>query len=188
MKLIKIVMLCLLLNACFGTSKQAKFYTQFASSAEVISADYTALIGVNRVQLPKYMDRPQIVTHQKDSAQINISEYNRWVESPSVLATRAIVEDMGVLLPACQVKMNQAKGEDFDKTVLVEITKITTVLGDQTEMVAWYTIKDKSGKTVVHQKFTDIVLLGKTYDDLAQGYSQLLAHLSQEIARALIKK
>ena len=30
MKLIKIVMLCLLLNACFGTSKQAKFYTQFA--------------------------------------------------------------------------------------------------------------------------------------------------------------
>ena len=188
MKLIKIIIPCLLLSACFGTSKQAKFYTQTAISAAAVCSNYTGFIGVNRVQLPKYIDRPQMVTQLKDSAQIGISEYNRWVEFPSVLATRALIEDLEGLLPAAQVKMNQFKGEGFDRTVSVEISKINAVLGDKAELVAWYTIKDKGGNVLTHQKFTDIVLLGQTYNDLAQGYSQLLAHLSQEIAKSLLKK
>ncbi|MBO7191289.1 MAG: membrane integrity-associated transporter subunit PqiC [Elusimicrobiaceae bacterium] len=189
MKLIKIIIPCLLLNACvFGTSQTSKFYTQTATSAEPVSLNYTSLVGVSRIQLPKYMDRPQMLTQLKNSAQINISEYNRWVESPAVLATRVLTEDLSALLPAAQIKMNQLKGEHFDRTVSVEITKLDAVLGDKADMVAWYTIKDKAGQVLVHQKFTDMVLIGRTYDDLAKGYSELLADLSQEIAAVLIKK
>ena len=189
MKFIRIIVPCLLLSACmFGTSKNAKFYTQSATSTAIISADYTAFVGVNRVQLPKYVDRPQMVTQQKDSLQINISEYNRWVELPSVLAMRVLTEDLSVLLPAAQIKMNQAKGESFDRIVSVEIIKMNAVLGDKAELEAWYTIKNNSKKLLTQQKFAKTVTIGKTYEDVANGYSQLLNELGQEIATALIKK
>lgn len=189
MKFIKIIIPCLLLNACmFGTSKNAKFYTQSATSTRTVSADYTAFVGVNRVQLPKHIDRPQIVTQQKDSLEINISEYNRWIDLPSVLVTRVVTEDLSVLLPAARVKTNQSKAEIFDRIVAVEINKMDTVLGDKAELVGWYTIKDHSKKTLTQQKFSYTVQIGKTYEDVAQGYSRLLDELSQEIATALIKK
>lgn len=189
MRIIKIVIPCLFLSACmFGTSKNAKFYTQAATSVGASSADYTAFVGVNRLQLPKYVDRPQMVTQQKDSVQINISEYNRWVELPSVLATRVVAEDLSVLLPSAQIKMSQTKGETFDRTVSVEIIKMNAVLGDKAELEAWYTIKNNSKKILTQQKFADTVAIGKTYEDMANGYSQLLDKLSQKIAASLIKQ
>ena len=189
MKWIKVIIPCLLLGGCLlGTTKNAKFYTQSAIITQTLSSSYTAFVGVNRVQLPKYVDRPQMVTQRPDSAQMDISEYNRWVESPSVLATRALTENLNVLLPAAQIKVNHIKGEKFDKTVSVEVINLNAVLGRKAELTAWYTVKDNSGKTLVHQKFAHTVSIGKTYDDLAQGYNHLLAQLSREIADVLIKK
>lgn len=189
MKLLKIIIPCVLLGACvFGTSKNAKFYTLRATDTSTISADFAAFVGVNRVRFPKYLDRPQIVTQRKDSAQVNISEYNRWVESIAVLATRVLTEDLSASFPMAQIKINQLKGEGFERTISVEVEQISAVLGDQAELIAWYTIKDKSGQVLAQQKFTGAVKIGKTYDELAQGYSILLAQLSQEIARALVQK
>ena len=189
MKLLKIIIPCLLLGACvFGTSKNAKFYTLSATEPPALSANYKAFIGVNRVQLPKYMDRPQIITQQKTSTQVNVSEYNRWVESPAVLATRVLTDDLNTLLPAAQIKINHLKGEPFEKTVAVEIMTLNAVLGQQAELAAWYMVKDKSGQVLAQQKFASSVKIGKTYDDLAQGYSELLTQLSQKIAEALTQK
>lgn len=189
MKLIKIIIPCLLVGGCLlGTSKSSKFYTQSPVAAEAISTEYKAFVGVNKIQLPKYIDRPQIVTQQKDSAQVTISEYNRWIEYPSLLATRVLIEDLNNLLPTAKIKMNLLKGEQFDKLISVEITDITAVLGNKAELIAWYTIKNDSGKVLAQQKFESTVQIGKTYDDVSKGYSQLLAQLSQKIAQELIQK
>ena len=189
MRLLKIMIPCLLLGACmFGTSKNAKFYTMTAIPGSAVSADYNAFVGVNRVQLPKYMDRAQIITQYKDSAQIKISEYNRWVESPATLATRVLTEDLSILLPSAQIKENRFKKRATDYVITVEIIEINAVLGQKAEMTAWYTIQDEVGNVQNYQKFTSSVLIGKTYDELAQGYSELLMKLSQEIASHLIVK
>ncbi len=189
MKILKIVIPCLLLNAClFGTSKNAKFYTMTATSTQAISTDYTDLVGINRVQLPKYMDRPQIATQRKNSTQVNISEFNRWVESPSVLATRALTENMSTLLPAAQIKQSHIKGGNFAWTVTVEIINMSAVLGEQAQLTAWGTIKDRAGKVHAYQKFEYTIPVGKTYDDLAQAYNKLLADLSRDLATVLIKQ
>ncbi len=188
MKLLKIIIPCLVLGACvFGTSKNAKFYTPSAAAQGTVSTTFAGFVGINRIQLPKYLDRPQMVTQTADSNQVNVSEYNRWVESPAVLATRVLTDDLNVLLPAAKIKINQFRGEGFEKTVFVEITDLTSVLGKQAQMTAWYTLKNKTGKTIIQQKFTGSVQIGKTYDDVAQGYSQLLAQLSQMIANTLLQ-
>ena len=189
MRIIKIIIPCLLLNACmFGTSKNAKFYTMAATAGSAISVGYSAFVGVDRVQLPKYVDRTQIITQYKDSAQIKISEYNRWVEAPAALATRVLTEDLSVLLPSAQIKENRFKKRETDRVIMVEIIEMNAVLGEKAELAAWYTIQDGAGNVQTYQKFTNSVLIGKTYDELAQGYSQLLMKLSQEIAASLIAK
>ena len=96
-------------------------------------------------------------------------------------------EDLSILLPSAKIKINQSKGEEFDYIVSVEIVKMSAVLDDKVELVAWYTIKDKKGKIITQQKFADTVNIGKTYDKVAVGYSQLLAELSQEIAGILVE-
>ncbi len=188
MRLIKIIIPCLLLNACLlGTSKNAKFYAISAVPTQVVSEQYKASIGINRVQLPKYMDRPQIVTQRKNSTQVNISEFNRWVEGPAVLSTRALAENLNTLLPAAQINQTRFKGGDFSRTVTVEITKMSAVLGEQAALVAWCTIKGRGEQEQIHQRFEYAVPVGKTYDDLVQAYNQLLADLSHDIATILIK-
>lgn len=189
MRIVKIIIPCLLLGACmFGTSKNAKFYTLSATAMRPVSVEYADFVGVVRIQLPKYIDRPQIVTQQKNSAQVNISEYNRWVESPAVLASRVLTEDLSTLLPSAQIKMNLFRGEKFDRTVTVEIIKMNAVLGEKAELSAWCIIKDKAGKIQAREKFEYTLPVGKTYDEFAQSVSQLLAQLSQEIARLLIQQ
>ncbi len=189
MRMLKVIIPCLLLNACmFGTSRNAKFYTLAATAAQPVSVSYAGWVGVERIQLPKYINRPQIVTQQKDSNQVTISEFNRWAESPAVLATRVLTENLGLLLPTAQVKEIRFRGEDADVTVMAEISNMSAVLGKQAGLSAWYTVKDASGKVQIRQKFEATVQIGKTYDDLVQGYNQLLAQLSQEIATVLPKK
>ena len=188
MRLFKLLGFCLLLNACvFGTSQNAKFYTLSSVQGEIISKKYTSFVGINRVSLPKYMDRPQIVTQEKDSVEVTVSEYNRWIESPTVLATRVLTENLSTELPSAQVKATQYGTEKFDATVSVEVIRMDGILGNKAELVAWYTIKGNSGKVLARQKFTKAVEIGKSYDDLAKGYSQLWMELSQQIARSLIK-
>ncbi len=189
MKIIKIIVPCLLLNACmFGTSKNAKFYTLTATSDSTISADYNAVVGVNRVRLPKYVDRTQIITQYKDSAQIKISEYNRWVETPATLVTRVLTEDLNILLPSAQIKENRFARRSTERVIAVEIVEMNAVLGQEAKLTAWYTIQSGNGKVQAHQKFNGSVLIGKTYDDLASAYNRLLADLSRDIATALIKQ
>ncbi len=187
MKLAKIIIPCLLLNACLlGTSKNANFYTMTAVPGPVVSENYNTSVGVNRIQLPKYMERPQIVTQPSNSAQVNISEFNRWVETPSVLATRTLAADLSMLLPSAQIVQTHLKGGKFAQTVTLEIVKLNAALGKQVELTALCTVKDSEGKVKIHQKFERTVPVGKTYDDLAQAYSQLLADVSRDIATVLI--
>ena len=189
MRFLKIVVACLFLSAgIFGTSQSAKFYTLTSPDEAVISKKCNAFVGVGRVQLPKYMDRPQIVVQNKDTPEMVVSEYNRWVEAPAVLTTRVLTNDLSTLLPKAQIKMRQNVTEKYDMFVTVEVVNMNAVLGEKAGVEAWFTIKDNAGKLLTRQKFSGEVKIGKNYDDLINGYSTLWMQLSQNIARQLVKR
>lgn len=185
MKFFKSIFLCLFLAACFGgTSPQSSFYTLVAEEQKPLSVKNDSFIGIEKVQLPKYLDRPQIVT--QEAPQVTVSEYNRWIETPNVLCTRVLVEDLSALFPNAQIKSRSFGLEDFDVTVSVEVVKMDAILGDKVNLEAWFTIQ-KEGKIVDRQKFFAEQSIGKTYDDIANGYSALWSQLSQRIGKVLKK-
>ena len=185
MKFFKSLFLCLFLTACFGgVSPQSSFYTLVAQKQKALSVEERAFIGIERMQLPKYLERPQIVT--QESPQMIVSEYHRWIAMPSALCTRVLVEDLSALLPNAQIKARSYGVENFDKTLSIEVVRMDAVLGEKAVLDAWFVIQDAEGKTLARQKFLAEHPIGKTYDDLADGYSQLWSKFSQKIAQAII--
>lgn len=188
MRFLKVLIVCLFLSACFlGTSQNAKFYTLTSLNEPVVSKKCDCFVGVARVQLPKYMDRPQIVTQSKDTPEMIVSEYNRWVEAPAILTTRILTEDLNALLPSAQIKMRQNVAENFNAVVSVEVIKMNAVLGQKADLDAWFVIKDKVGNLLARQKFSKSAQIGKNYDDMINGYSSLWSQLAQSIADYLKK-
>jgi uncharacterized lipoprotein YmbA len=57
---------------------------------------------VKPVEVPKYLDRPEIVRHD-DIYELKYSEYERWAEGMRDMTTRVLVEDLAMRLPASQV-------------------------------------------------------------------------------------
>ena len=187
MKLIPYAFLCLFLSGCiFGVSQTPKFYSLTPEEQNPVSKSIHLFIGVDKISLPKYMDRPQIVTLNEKNPEVFISEYNRWIESPSVLCSRTLSQNLNNLLPKSESKIRSVGSEKFDRRVWIEVVKMDGVLGQKAELTAWYTIKDKNSKTISHQKFSKEIKIGKTYEDLINGYSKLWADLSQNIAQSLI--
>ena len=189
MRLWAVLILCFFLTECiFKTSQTSKFYTLINEPSPSISNSYKSLVGIIRVQLPKHIDRPQIITQKQNTSEMIISEYNRWVENPSILITGVLVENLSTILPSAQIKMNQYGLEQFDRIISVEVVKLNAILDNKAELIAWYTIKNKSEQILSRNKFADSIQIGKSYNDLTNGYNKLLNKLSQDIAYTLIKQ
>jgi len=78
------LLLMAVLQACAG-SKPARFYLLTAevrgAAAQGVELDQPRqLIAVGPVELPRYLDRPQIVT-RKGPNQLELAEFDLWAES-----------------------------------------------------------------------------------------------------------
>ena len=90
----------LLLSACIGTSRPARFYNLQAENIGAYSnAAVRADIGVREVKIPDYLDKPQIATLKSGGVEVDISELNRWSESLSTMIQRVVADDLGYNLP-----------------------------------------------------------------------------------------
>ena len=169
-----------------GVSKNSKFYNPTSEVDYVLSTTYTNSVDILRVQLPKFMDKPQIVSRNKGDVHVSISEYNRWVEPLSVLCTRTLVENLNTLLPNAPVEIFVGNYSS-DCRVFVDVVKLDVLWNDKVILDAWYTIKARKDQVLARCKFSDSVPLGNSYEDLVRVYSKLLGNLSKSIANSLVK-
>ena len=162
----------LLLSACIGTSRPARFYNLQAENIGAYSnTAVRADIGVREVKIPDYLDKPQIATLKSGGVEVDISELNRWSESLSTMIQRVVADDLSAR-------------EDFKYLLQIEIGQLDGSWNKTANLEAWWSIADASGKLLVQQKSSLSVPLGDGYDDLVRAESRLLAELSAQIAPA----
>ena len=181
-----ILTLFLGLSACFGGYTQpSKFYTlsPVMKTPIVQSTDFS--VGINRVQTAQYLDRPQIITNQLNTNEVVVSENNRWIESLPNLIARTTADNLSVLLPKGQIKVKNFTTEKFDFTLSLEVVKMDTILGNSATLEVWWQIQNKDKKTVLKDKFSKTVPVGKGYEDLAITQSDLFGQLAKQIAQKL---
>lgn len=141
-------------------------------------------IGVGPVQIPEYVDRPQIVTRTAPD-RLALSEFNRWGGSLSKDFLRVLTENLSALLGSDRV-VSYPWAERLEPTyrVALDVQQFDGQLGQAVVLKVTWIVTGREGKTPLAVRKSDIrePVSDKDYDALVAAHSRAVAALSREIA------
>ncbi|MBE6449282.1 MAG: membrane integrity-associated transporter subunit PqiC [Alphaproteobacteria bacterium] len=188
MKKLPLLITTLILSGCIGTSPQSQFYMLKSINEQSISKKQLQ-IAIEPVKIPTYLDKPQIVSFEKDSFQLNVSETKRWAEPLNEQIQRVIINDLSNLLPQSLIRKKTFSQEKYDYIIYVDIHQLDATFNQNIELSVWWSLLDKNGN-IIYKTQTKLTekLSSENYEDLVALESQLIAQLSQKIAKEILKQ
>ena len=181
-----------LASAGCGRSRPSTFYTLSSLNAAPASPQPETggrplVIEIGPIELPQYVDRPQIVTRVSPN-RLALAEFNRWAEPLPHGFSRVLVENLSILLGTERITLYARRNPtppDFQ--VMLNVTKFDGTPGGKVSLVARWSVVAKDGSEVAPiTKSTISVATGAAdYEGLAAAMSQAIAELSREIAAAI---
>jgi hypothetical protein len=187
--------LCLVLLLGCARTAPSRFYlltpqTQAASTGlktEGQPTTHKIALGLGPVELPSYLDRPQIMTRTNEY-QLEMSELNRWAEPLQNNIEGVLQANLSAQLATDRVLIGSwTRSRPVDFQVALTVRQFDGKLSGEAQMEVRWTLYGKDGQTVLATKAATYrePVSGKTYQDLVAAESRLLAALSREIATAI---
>lgn len=147
----------------------------------------TTTIGIRNVELPGYVNRPQMVKRTGKN-QLELVAFHRWADYPDRMVPGVLGENLQLLMPHARVyRAPWSANLKPDVTVDLTFLELTGTTDNMMLLNAIWTITAKgdpqsarSGRTVLSE-----AMPGSGYDDLAAAHSHALESLCREIAQAL---
>jgi uncharacterized lipoprotein YmbA len=176
------------LGACANPS--ARFYLLTTQATSETSSPPEAgpgpVIGVGPVTLPKYLERPQIVT-RVDQNRLAVGELERWAEPLRDNITRVLGEHLALLVPTDQVWLQPwPRSAALDYQVTIDVLQFDGRLGGETTLLAFWRILDGAEVPLLsHRTSLRVLVGGADYDAIVVAMNQLLAGLSHDMAVAI---
>jgi len=183
-----------LLAGCRGPAPPIEFYT-LTPLVGITEADKTAglgnavAVGVGPLQIPKLIDRPQIVSRD-DGNRINVDEFHRWGGSLYEDFLTVLTLNLGELLGTNQVAAYP--WEDYfdpDYRIYMEVHQFEGRVGDYAQLNITWTITGRQSndvKRVKHSVIKETVQSGG-FDAFIAAKSRVLSALSRELAQAILE-
>jgi uncharacterized protein len=186
--LVTLVASLLGLGACASTPSHFYVLNTLSASETVPAtvAERGPVIGVGPITLPKYLDRPQIVTRASRN-QLALGEFDRWAEPLQDNISRVLAENLARLIPTDQVLLQAwPRSATLDYQVTVEVLQFDGWLGGESTLLARWSILDGAE----HELFNRMVHLhaptgGRDYEAMVVVMNQMIETLSRDIATAI---
>jgi uncharacterized lipoprotein YmbA len=180
----------LIVGGC--ASQPSRFYLLSAvPNTEMASLEMSGqqgpTIGVGPVTLPRYVDRPQIVT-RTSPYELNVAEFDRWAEALDTNFTRVLAENLSILLPTARVVMSPwPRAIPIDYQVTVDVTHFLSQVGGDSLLIADWTLFKGEGQDALTSGRSRFSASpgGQDYAAIVAAMSQTVASLSREIATAV---
>ncbi len=175
-----------------GTSQPSHFYLLRAVSPSSVSglSDTNPLslsFGLGPVTLPKYLDRPQIVT--KTSAhEVDLAEFHKWAEPLSENVSHVLAENLSVILSTDRIEQYPWKRiTPVDYQIVVDVLQFDGTRGGEAILTARWSLLGGDEQTVFTTRKTQVTHIptSQDYAALVEAMSQNLEDLSREIAEAI---
>ena len=146
------------------------------TASPVAAAERGMAIGIGPVTLPKYLDRPQIVTFTSPYA-LNVAEFDRWAEPLESTFVRVLAENLALLLPTARVVVSPWPGSTpLDYQVTVEVSDFSGQLGGESSLMArWSLFRGEGQEALVSRRSRFKAPAG------APGYEAMVAAMSQTL-------
>jgi uncharacterized lipoprotein YmbA len=185
----------LILTGCLGAkgpSQQTKFYVlnslySLEKKETPVAKMPNITIGVGPVDLPKYINRPHIVTRAIQN-EIQIEEFERWAEPIDSNFFRVLADNLSILLQTDNIVSFPAKrSTKVDYQVAVTVTRFDGVVGENALLRARWSIYGENGEKKLISKHSVYKqpVNGEELKDLVSAQSLALAHFSNDIAQAI---
>jgi uncharacterized lipoprotein YmbA len=184
------LILIAMLAGC-GSSPSARLYLLAAdSSVPVPSATGegpTVLVGP--VELPVYLDRPQIVTRTTPT-EIELAEFDRWAEPLKINLPSVLRDNLAILLnaPATRTLHIKQPGR-YDYQVSVTVSHLEAGADGTAVLTAQWQIQGSDGEVLVPMRQSHVqeaVDPEGGISSLVVAESAAVAKLSREIAEAVM--
>lgn len=192
MRALALLFAALALAGCVGKTPPSKFYLMSsmldagAALDDRVPAE-ALVIGVGPVEMPKYLDRPQIVMRSNVN-ELALDEFHRWAgQSPQAGFTRALAENLGVLLHTNHINFHPwQRATPIDVQVAVVVLRFDADAdGRVTLRALWKLLRDDSREQLLSRGGTDFVeSTGRTgnYSAVVSAQSRAVEQLSRAIA------
>jgi uncharacterized protein len=168
-----------------ASSPPSRFYTLTSPTPqEIRQAVQPVSVSMAPVEIPDYLDRPQMVTREGLNG-LRLAEYDRWLGSLSDNIATVLAENLTQALGTDQVFLAPLlRGKKTDYAVSVRILRLDCTLGDQVFLKAQWsccagTDRKDCPTQMVH--FTERLHDGR-YETMVAAVSRTLELLSREIA------
>lgn len=193
MKKTVLILTCLALVAVSGclSSAPTKFYLlhSLENPAAQNGSTRQIVLGVGPVDLPDYLNRPQIAD-RVTANELGFSEYSRWAEPLERCVQRVLAENISLLQGTDRIELYPWRPSlPIDYQVRVRIARFDGTAGDAVMLIAYWSICGKDGaaglldrKAVISEKAE-----GGGVEGIVQAQNRALETLSREIAAALQK-
>lgn len=182
----------LLLMGC-ASSQPTRFFVLNAiesarqEPAQPCRNDASMTIGINPVSVPRYLDRPQIMT-KVSANEFKLSELNVWAEPLTDNLSRVMAQNLGHVPCARVVTIPKALSRTISHRLSTEVMRLEGTLGGQALLEVQWSITDELSKQVLHTRtstYTEPVG-SNDYHALVQAYNRLIDTFSREAADAFI--
>jgi uncharacterized lipoprotein YmbA len=186
------------LTGC-GTSKSSNFYQLDEPAAIRLSGlERGIAVGVGPVNLPSYLDRPQIVV-RGTGHKLELSEFNRWSEPLTDSILRVIVVSLSNKLESTRIYQipRRNKTIPIEFRVEIDIARFDGMLGGDALLVARWTLYGRDEQAVLTKVSIISESLGPegsdgsessgevNFESLIAAQNRCLQKLSQEIVDAI---
>ena len=144
-------------------------------------------IGVGPVELPRYLDRPQMVIRMSGNA-LAMAEFDQWAEPLQESVIRILAENLSLLLATDYVAtFPWPRAARLEYQVTVNVTQFEAGPDGEVRLAARWAVFEAGGKEeLLRNTFTvRLPLESSDYATIVRTMSQSLAALSQDIAVAL---
>ncbi|QFY43536.1 membrane integrity-associated transporter subunit PqiC [Candidatus Methylospira mobilis] len=178
----------LLLSGC--SSPEPHYYV-LADSATAAqrneSAPTDSSVGVGPVEIPEYLDRPQIVTRSGQN-ELQLAEFDRWAGPLKDNVTQVLAENLRAQLPGNRVAVypwKRAAGIDYQVTVKI-LRFDRSVDGDSVLNVHWAILSGDGVKELAaHDAHYTERPAGSGNRDTVAAMNRTLEYFSSDVSHAI---
>jgi uncharacterized lipoprotein YmbA len=184
-------LITLLLSALAGcaSTPPSRFYilSPVTAGAAAQPAGPATAIGVGPVELPNYLDRPQIAV-RTGANELRFSETHRWAEVLQEHVTGVLAENLARLVPTDEVALFPwGRTVTIDFQVTVEVSRFDADESGNVVLSALWMLYREPNREVVVEKRTEVTepVGDAGYPEIVAAQSRALGSLSRQIADAI---
>lgn len=178
-----------MLTAC-ATTPASRFYLlvpdEQSAATPVLPGD--PQIGVGPVSLPKYLDRPQMVTRGQ-SAEIHLAATERWAEPLQENFTRVLAENLSRRLGTGRISIEPSRNRgDIQYRVTADVLQFDADASGQIRLVAYWNIHDRDGASLTGMQKSEIITsvaaagdTGRTVDQMSAAITLLGRRIAEQL-------